>query len=267
MYPCSSSFVLILLLRLEAFAAKLSPPLPPKLARDRHRYGMTVLYRSSIFRSHFHATDDSFVFLKWKTARIAADFTTTLLLKFAGIRFDRSFSSLRRLDVVSISSDNERAATLRSATGLFAEFEVRRTIRSVSFPSLEKQARFTRSYTLFLFLLASPFDYLSFRERALDTSENAGEPVPEFFVYCPSRTLETGIPPRCRMRRPFRGVSRGSPYPFRIRKFVPLIRVTNTRRSYPLVRYASVARIDRARTDAFHQQRDYQLVVYDASEN
>lgn len=79
--------------------------------------------------------------------------------------------------------------------------------------------------------------------------------------------LQTGIPPRCRMRRPFRGVSGESPYPFRIRKFVPLIRVTNTRRSYPLVRYAYVARIDCARTDAFQEQRDYRLVVYDASED
>lgn len=41
---------LLKFLRLETFAAELSPLLRPKLARDRHRYGMTVLYRSSIFR-------------------------------------------------------------------------------------------------------------------------------------------------------------------------------------------------------------------------
>lgn len=53
---------------------------------------------------YFHAIDDSFVFLKLKIARIAADFATTLLLKFAGIRFDRSFfvveTTRRSLDLV-----------------------------------------------------------------------------------------------------------------------------------------------------------------------
>lgn len=45
-------------------------------------------------------------------------------------------------------------------------------------------------FFFFLLLLASPFDYLSFLECALGTSENAGEPVPRFFVDSSSRTLD-----------------------------------------------------------------------------
>lgn len=78
-----------------------------------------------------------------------------------------------------------------------------------------KEARcfYAVSFSFFFPLLVSPFDYLSFLECALGTSENAGEPVPRIF----RRLLVPDFRPvflhvaGC-VGRAFRGAFRGSPF-------------------------------------------------------
>lgn len=79
---------------------------------------------------------------------------------------------------------------------------------------VQRDALFLRCFFLFFFpLLVSPFDYLSFLECALGTSENAGEPVPRIF----RRLLVPDFRPvflhvaGC-VGRAFRGAFRGSPF-------------------------------------------------------
>lgn len=83
--------------------------------------------------------------------------------------------------------------------------------RSVS--RSKRRAVSTLFLSLFFPLLVSPFDYLSFLECALGTSENAGEPVPRIF----RRLLVPDFRPvflhvaGC-VGRAFRGAFRGSPF-------------------------------------------------------